>query len=660
MAGCDDWRAVMSTGPQPFLLGYSGLSDQFVPFDNEDELLTAAVRWLGQQASADWVVAYLINEQGRSIVFNLRYVWLHASFTREAGAPHPSNVRDVSWRAGVLGRAAGSKMGMVLSSPAEFESDAKDLYFDFGPTHSAAVLPIVSGGQTVAILAMGRQASSLQTHDFALLSLINAVASTHWSRQAASRDAGISNKALQKLVQGLSTAASALKVFRQISIRPADFLSALVKVPLGLVRAQGCLILTYEPSTDGLFEEGCYFWNSGDGRPVRAQENVFVELVRALRGKRQLHVESDLSDPRSGGVLNKLAQGFSFLSCLSAPISLFAERESLLVLFSWSRNGFGKLERSVLELVQQLLEVLAAANEAGLTVAYFQRTSVMAHQIAGTTHELRNATSYAARYLTYMLRDLAQFRTIPSLPSEIAGRLPQVVNDANRLKKQLELIMHRVEILRQFRRKEEVRFSAQHFDLNKLIQEIVEASQTLADPKNILIETELDKTLPQIESDPLLIQECVSNLLINAIYFTGPTGRVKVGTQYNPYFPDAKGRSEAGTRHTPVTPSPVLIWVFDEGGGIHRSEQQKIFEPFYSTKPQRSPVAPDGAGGAAIPTKPANEFASDQSGTGLGLFLTKNNVTLLGGTIAVESVIPKWTKFTIQLPLRLSKRLPHV
>jgi signal transduction histidine kinase len=650
----------MSTGPQSSLLSYSGLSDQFVPFGDEDELLTAAVRWLGQQTSADWAVAYLIDEQARSITFNQRYVWLHARFVKETHSTQPSKVREVSWKAGVLGRVAASKTGMILGSPLEFELDAKDLNFDFGPSHSAAVLPLVAGGRTVAILALGRRGESLQPNDSALLSLIGSVTSAHWTRQVASRDAGLSNKSLQKLVQGLSSAASSLRGIRQISLRPTDFLSSLVKVPLALVRAQGCLILTYEPSTDGLFEEGCYSWNNGDGRSVGAQENVFVELVRLLRGKRQLVVESDLSDPRSGNVLNKIAQAFQFLSCLAIPIALFPEHESFLVMFSWSRNGFGKLERAVLELIQQLLEVLAAANEAGLAVAYFQRTSVMAHQIAGTTHELRNATAYAARYLRYIQRSLAHFRTLPSIPPEIADRLPQVDHDANRLKKQLDLIMHRVEILRHFRRKEGVRLSARPFDLNKLIQEVIEASQILADPKNIVIDTDLDKSLPLIESDPLLVQECVSNLLINAIYFTGPKGRVEVGTKYNPYFPNPKGRSEGAARHGLVVQLPVQVWVYDEGGGIHRSEQQKIFEPFYSTKPQRNSASPDGVGGTTSPAAPREGFTDDHSGTGLGLFLSKNNVTLLGGTIAVESVIPQWTKFTIQLPLHPSKRLPHV
>jgi len=649
----------MSTVSRQLLLSHCGLSDLFHHYENEDELLDATVRWLGPQTSADWVVAYLVDERTRTIVFNSRYVWLRTGFESDAARSHASSVRGVSWKAGVLGRAAHSKVGIMLDSQSEFESDAKDLSFDFGACQSAAVLPLVVGGQTVAILAMGCRGGGLLPDDLSLLSVIGAVASANLWRQAASRDAGTSSKALQKLVQGLSSAASTFNEFRHKYSGPSDFLRSLVKVPLALIRANGSLILTYDSSTNGLFEGGCFFWNNGDGRPVDSQENLFVELVRVLHPKKQLFVGSDLTDLRVGGALNMIAKEFLFLSCLSVPISLFPDRESILTLFSWSRDSFGKLERSIIELVQQLVEVLAAANEAALTVAYFQRTSVMAHQIAGTTHELRNATVYAARYLSYLLGHLERLGAVPSLTAEMADRLPPIIDDANRLKKQLDLVRHRVEILRQFRRKEEFRLSARTFDLNKLLLEIVEASQTIADQKDIVIEIEPDKGLPHIESDPVLVHECVSNLLQNAIYFTRPKGRVRVGSEYIPSLPGVKGRDQAVGRYAPVNPLPVLIQVFDEGGGIHRSEQKKIFEPFYSTKPKRPSHPTDEVGGTSLIASRTGGQTDDQSGTGLGLFLTKNNVTLLGGKITVESVIPKWSKFTIELPLHLTRKLPH-
>ena len=71
--------------------------------------------------------------------------------------------------------------------------------------------------------------------------------------------------------------------------------------------------------------------------------------------------------------------------------------------------------------------------------------------------------------------------------------------------------------------------------------------------------------------------------------------------------------------------SHIEISVKDNGVGIDEEQQQKIFEPFYTTK-------------------------NKEDGTGLGLSIVKQIVERHGGEISVESQEGKGSTFTIILP----------
>jgi len=68
------------------------------------------------------------------------------------------------------------------------------------------------------------------------------------------------------------------------------------------------------------------------------------------------------------------------------------------------------------------------------------------------------------------------------------------------------------------------------------------------------------------------------------------------------------------------------IVVKDNGKGIEKEDINKIFSPFYTTKPVGE-------------------------GTGLGLFISMKIIKEHNGLIDVESEVEKYTKFTIRLPL---------
>ena len=83
--------------------------------------------------------------------------------------------------------------------------------------------------------------------------------------------------------------------------------------------------------------------------------------------------------------------------------------------------------------------------------------------------------------------------------------------------------------------------------------------------------------------------------------------------------------SLTGCNQVESTANGVSIVVSDTGSGIPKEHLEKIFEPFFSTK------APG-------------------EGTGLGLFVTREIVEKLGGTVEVMSRIGQDTRFTVYIP----------
>jgi signal transduction histidine kinase len=137
---------------------------------------------------------------------------------------------------------------------------------------------------------------------------------------------------------------------------------------------------------------------------------------------------------------------------------------------------------------------------------------------------------------------------------------------------------------------------------------------------NVNFKTELDKTLPKINVIPQDIGRVLLNLINNAFYAVNEKAKKDI-KNYQP---------EVIVKTSLILPSGgggALITVTDNGPGIPDSIKDKIFQPFFSTKPTGS-------------------------GTGLGLSLSYDIVKAHGGDIKVEPEEGKGTAFIITLPIK--------
>jgi len=126
------------------------------------------------------------------------------------------------------------------------------------------------------------------------------------------------------------------------------------------------------------------------------------------------------------------------------------------------------------------------------------------------------------------------------------------------------------------------------------------------------IQTDVQPELPPVLIDRDAMAQAISNLLDNAIKYSGKVKQISITAK-------------------PVG-SDLCIEIADRGIGIPRAEQEKVFEKFYRV---------------------GNGLVHDVKGSGLGLSLVKHIIEAHKGTISIESDVGKETRFTIRLPLAM-------
>ena len=143
--------------------------------------------------------------------------------------------------------------------------------------------------------------------------------------------------------------------------------------------------------------------------------------------------------------------------------------------------------------------------------------------------------------------------------------------------------------------------------LAPLVKEVCTSLEPLAKEYQVNINTSCRPLM--IYANTQQLRELLSNLIINAIKYNKPEGKVGVTVT-----------SEQNA---------IIIIVEDTGVGIPEDAKVRIFERFYRVDKGRSKKV---------------------GGTGLGLSIVKHIVNYYNGSIEVQSKIGEGTKFTVRLP----------
>jgi signal transduction histidine kinase len=149
--------------------------------------------------------------------------------------------------------------------------------------------------------------------------------------------------------------------------------------------------------------------------------------------------------------------------------------------------------------------------------------------------------------------------------------------------------------------------------------------QPLADKRGVVLTLDVAEDVPGVMTDVKRFQQIVFNFLANAVKFVEPesrTGRV----------PQVTLRAERLVTSATAAEERVRVSVIDNGPGIPREDQQRIFEKFY----QRD------AG-----------HTKEHTGTGLGLAISKELAQILQCEIQLVSEPGGGSMFSLIMPLEL-------
>jgi len=181
--------------------------------------------------------------------------------------------------------------------------------------------------------------------------------------------------------------------------------------------------------------------------------------------------------------------------------------------------------------------------------------------------------------------------------------LTDVVEESDRLYRLVEdlLVLTRVE-------RGTLEMGDEPVHLGRVLERVT-ASERTRWPE-VTFETHVAPGLPSIAGEDTYIEQILRNLLGNAAKYGGPGSNVRILAREDP----------AARR--------VLLEVLDEGPGVDESEVEAIFDLFY-----RSP-----------------EVASTVAGAGIGLFVCRQLVRAMGGSISAERRPEGGARFAVTLP----------
>jgi signal transduction histidine kinase len=332
--------------------------------------------------------------------------------------------------------------------------------------------------------------------------------------------------------------------------------------------------------------------------------------VRVLNGSRG---ESNVED-----VLGLLPQGPAGLRVnsefwVSLPLregGYILSRTPYDAVIAWTAGFEGKETRNV-------ILVMAAFMIFALVWMWADRRALVAGQRARMVEELERLVRERTEALKRMkgLARLGEFAA--SLAHEIRNPLGSLVTSAKLLPdstreehEELVGVIKRESgrldsILSDFLFfSKEPRLKIEMHPLNELVQRGMDGLKRRREFKGVAVLCQFDARIKKVPCDPEQLEQVIWNIAVNGAHAMKGKGKLTVSTELNGSWAEIRFR--------------------DNGRGISKVEQEKIFEPFYTKKAK---------------------------GTGLGLSIASRIIEAHGGFIQVESDGSSWSQFNVSLPV---------
>jgi len=263
-------------------------------------------------------------------------------------------------------------------------------------------------------------------------------------------------------------------------------------------------------------------------------------------------------------------------------------------------EGFNYDELELLQRLADSASVILQNTDAIQRMKERDRLAAIGQMAAGLAHEIRNplgAIRGAAQYLADGDSDAVDEEFLEVIVEEV-DRLNKVVTEfldySRPLKPRLE-----------------------PWDINHLVKQTVALLRAEGGHEALNVVLELAPDLPPAPIDVEKMKQVLLNLLHNAVHAMNGAGTLTLRTGLAP-------RTWVGARWREATLDRLEIQVSDTGDGISQENLEKLFIPFFTTRP---------------------------GGTGLGLAISQRLLQAQHGELEVESSPGEGSTFTIRLPV---------
>lgn len=256
------------------------------------------------------------------------------------------------------------------------------------------------------------------------------------------------------------------------------------------------------------------------------------------------------------------------------------------------RKARDELEMKVMERTAELQRTMAELTHMNRVATAGVLSASIAHEINQPIGATVVNAQAALRFLARKPVDLEEIRQV----------FEEIVKDGIRANEVFDRI-------RNLTRKAPPR--RDRFDINSAIREVIELTGGEATKNCVAVHTQLADELPLIEGDRVQLQQVVLNLIVNAIQAMGGVGQNSRALHIRSENTDLES---------------VRVAVEDSGPGLPPEKLERLFEPFYTTKPD---------------------------GMGIGLSICRSIVEAHGGRLIARTSIPHGATFEFVLPTRM-------
>ncbi|MGV3763539.1 sensor histidine kinase [Parapedobacter sp.] len=309
-----------------------------------------------------------------------------------------------------------------------------------------------------------------------------------------------------------------------------------------------------------------------------------------------------------------------------------AEETRVRVMAEMKVNLEAEVAQRTAELQQQKEELEQALEELKHTQAQLIHSEKMAslgELTAGIAHEIQNPLNFVNNFSEVSVELLDELKTGPlaNLPEETADEVGEIMDDLVQNLEKINLHGKRADgiVKSMLQHSRSSTGEKSETDINALADEYMRLSYHGLRAKdksfNAMMETDFAADLPRIAVVPQDLGRVLLNLFNNAFYSVSEKKKNSVSNSYEPTVAVA-------TQHVqqPNGRDAVQITVRDNGLGIPRAILDKIYQPFFTTKPTGQ-------------------------GTGLGLSMSYDIIHKVhGGEMQIDTEEGEYAAFTITIP----------